>query len=97
MLPNMTEEHLSALLAAAEAKKDDKGFLRAGEGRTLTLYVASSAASLTVSKVEALRAERDLLHARTTKGEVYVLALVDVYAGAVDASPATGGRKAGFV
>ena len=91
----MTEEHLTALLAAAEAKKDDNGFLRAGDGRTLTLYIASSAATLSVSKIEALRTERELLHARTTKGEVYIVALADVYAGAVDA-PTTGGRKAGF-
>ncbi len=97
MLPCMTEEHLTALLAAAEAKKDDKGFLRVGEGRTLTLYVASTAATLTVSKVEAVKHERELLHARTTKGELFILALADVYAGAVDASPSAGGRKAGFV
>jgi len=87
---------LTALLSAADSKKDDKGFLRTAEGRTLTLYVASSAASLTVNKVEAVRVDRGLVHARTTKGEVFVIALVDVYAGAVEAPP-TGGRKAGFV
>ena len=35
------------------------------------------------------------LKARTKKGEVYVLALTDVYAGAVEESPAAT-RKAGF-
>lgn len=95
MLQRMTEEHLTALLTAAEAKKDEKGFLRTAEGRTLTLYVASSAANLTVSKVEALRPEKGLLHARTVKGELFVLAIADVYAGAVEA-PSTGTRKAGF-
>lgn len=97
MLPVMTEEHLTALLTAAEAKKDDKGFLRVAEGRTLTLYVATGAATLSVSKVEAVRSDRDLLHARTTKGELYILGLASVYAGAVDPSPTAGGRKAGFV
>ena len=96
MLRGMTEEHLTALLTAAEAKKDDKGFLQVTGGRTLTLYVAPSAATLTVSKIEALRTERDLVHARTAKGELFVLALKDVYAGSVDA-PTSGGRKAGFV
>lgn len=95
MLRSMTEDHLTALLTAAEAKKEEKGFLRMGEGRTITLYVASSAANLTVGKVEAVRSERGLLHARTSKGEVFVLALEDVYAGAVEALP-SGTRKAGF-
>jgi len=92
----MTEEHLTALLSAAEAKKDDQGFVRAPEGRTLSLYVASGSASLTVNKVEALRVEKDLLRARTTKGELFIVALKDVYAGAVDAGGSSG-RKAGFV
>ncbi|HET9955431.1 MAG TPA: hypothetical protein VFQ61_13040 [Polyangiaceae bacterium] len=91
----MTEEHLSALLSAAEAKKNDQGFLQPSEGRTITLYMASGGASLQVSKIEALRTERDLVHARTTKGELFVLALVDVFAGSVD-GPSSGGRKAGF-
>ena len=29
----MTEEHLTALLSAAEAKKDDKGWVAAADGR----------------------------------------------------------------
>lgn len=96
MLWAMTEEHLTALLTAAEAKKDDKGFLRVADGRSLTLYVASGAAGLTVSRVEAVRLERELLQARTAKGELFVLALGDVYAGAVDLVGPTA-RKAGFV
>ncbi len=95
MLAGMTEEHLTALLTAAEAKKDERGFQRTAE-RTLTLYVVSGSASFSVSKVEALRVDRDLLHARTTKGELYIVALKDVYAGAIEA-PSAGARKAGFV
>ena len=93
----MTEEHLTALLAAAEAKKDDQGFMRPADGRTWNLYVATGAVGLNVSKVEALKVERDLLRARTTKGELFILALQDVYAGAVEAGSSGGGRKAGFV
>lgn len=95
MLRPMTEEHLNALLAAGDAKKDDQGSMRPAEGRTWTLYVASGSASLTVSKVETLRVDRDLLHAKTGKGELFILSLKDVYAGAIDA-PSGGGRKAGF-
>jgi len=51
----MTEEHLSALLSAAEAKKDDKGWVGASDGRLFTLYVAYGGAGLTVSRVEAMR------------------------------------------
>ena len=44
----------------------------------------------------ALRLDGPLLHARTQRGEVFVLCLADVFAGAVD-EPAEQGRKAGFV
>ncbi|MGC4094758.1 MAG: hypothetical protein QM756_43935 [Polyangiaceae bacterium] len=91
----MTEEHLTALLTTAEAKRDDQGFTRPAEGRTLTLYVVSGSASLTVSKVEALLVEKGLLKARTTKGETFIVELKDVYAGAVDSNGASV-RKAGF-
>jgi hypothetical protein len=43
-----------------------------------------------------LRVEKDLLRARTTKGELFIVALKDVYAGAVDAGGSSSGRKAGF-
>jgi len=96
MLPAMTEEHLTALLTLAEAKKDEKGFLRAGEGRSFSLYLASGAAGLTITRVEAMKLEKHLLYARTTRNEIFVLALEDVYAGSVEQPPASG-RKAGFV
>ncbi|MFO7179464.1 MAG: hypothetical protein DIU78_012260 [Pseudomonadota bacterium] len=96
MLPAMTEEHLTALLTLAEAKKDDKGFMRAGEGRSFTLYVASGAAGLTVSRIDALKLEKHLLYAQTTRNETFVLALEDVYAGSIEQSSGSG-RKAGFV
>lgn len=91
----MTEDHLTALLTTAEAKKDDKGFLRAAEGRNLSLYVASAGASLTVTRVEAVKIDKQLVHARTVRGETFVLALQDVFAGSVE-QPPSAGRKAGF-
>jgi len=92
----MTEEHLAALLATAEAKKDAQGWAKTPEGRLMTLYIASGGASLTVGRVEALRVKGSLIEARSVKGETYVIALADLYAGAVEAPP-TSGRKAGFI
>lgn len=91
----MTEEHLLALLGAAEAKKEERTFTLP-EGRLLTLYVASNGASMTVSKVQKLKLEGALLHAQNQKGEYYVLTLETVFAGAIDA-PLSGARKAGFI
>jgi hypothetical protein len=92
----MTEEHLAALLGTAKAKKDDEGWQVPSEGRLVTLYVASNGASMNVGRVEALQAQGTLLKARTVKGELYVLALEDVFAAAIE-PPAATGRKAGFV
>ena len=93
----MTEEHLTALLNAAEAKKDDKGYFAPPEGKLLTLYVASGSSTLSVSRIEAVRHEQGLVHARTKKGELFVLALQDIYAGAVEETQGGSTRKAGFV
>lgn len=92
----MTQEHLYALLAAAGAKKDGDGWMKAPDGRHLTLHVASNGASLSVSKVEAIRVDNSLVHARTIKGDLFILAMNDLFAGAVEGVGATG-RKAGFV
>lgn len=92
----MTEQHFAAFLEAAETKKADKGWREAQEGRSLTLYAGHDGASLTVSRVEAVKLDGELVHAKTVRGELFVLALSDIYGGAVD-SPPKGARKAGFV
>lgn len=92
----MVPEHLRALLDAGEAKALSQGTRELPEGRTLTLYVSSNGAHLTVGRITSVRQDGELVHARTVKGEIFVLSLSDVYAGAVEA-PASGGRKAGFV
>lgn len=79
----------------AEATKDSAGWLVTADGRHATLYAAASGASLNVSRVEATRVEKGLLFARTTRGEVYVLTLSDVFAGAIE-TPRSESRKAGF-
>jgi hypothetical protein len=92
----MTEEHFTAIVQAAEAKKNDQGWWVTREARHLTLYVSSSGgSSLTVSRVEAVRLDGPLVKAKSVRGEEYVLALEDVFAGAVEPL-AQGGRRAGF-
>ena len=92
----MTEDHLEAFVKAAGAKRDDDGWWRTASGGLVTVYVASNGASLTVSRIEALKSEGALVHAQTVRGELYILELDDIFAGAVEAAP-SGSRKAGFV
>jgi hypothetical protein len=92
----MTLEHWAALVEASGAKKDEGGFLAPPEGKVLTLYVSSGSATLSVQRIEAVRQEQGLVYARTKKGELFVLALQDVFAGAVEETQGST-RKAGFV
>lgn len=93
----MTDDHLSALLALCEAgKKDKEGWFHLPEGRHLTLYAAFNGASLSVTRIAGVKRDGELVVARTVKGETYMLAISDLFAGAVEASPAQS-RKAGFV
>jgi hypothetical protein len=92
----MTLEHWAALVEASGAKKDDKGFLATPEGKLVTLYVASGSSTLSVQRIEAMRHEQGLVHARTKKGETFVLSLQDVFAGAIEETQSSS-RKAGFV
>jgi hypothetical protein len=92
----MTHEHLAALIAAGDAKKGSDGWTTLPEGRSLTIYVAAGQSTLTISRVGAVRHDGALLSARTTKGEHYILALEDAFAGSLDA-PASVTKKAGFL
>lgn len=92
----MTQEHWAALIEASGAKKDDQGFFVPPDGKVLTLYVASAGSTLSVQRIGALRQDRGLIHASTKKGELFVLALEDVFAGAVEETQGSS-RKAGFV
>jgi hypothetical protein len=66
------------------------------EGRHVTLYVSASGTSLTVARIEAVRLDGALVRARTVRGEDYLLALEDVFAGAIEPQPQQSGRRAGF-
>lgn len=91
----MTDDHFAAFVAAAEAKKDAAGWWMAQDGRHMTLYASFGGSSLTVARIEALRGEGQHVTARTVRGELYVLAVADLFAGQVE--PETqGSRRAGF-
>jgi hypothetical protein len=92
----MTHEHLSALLGAGEATKNAEGWMALPDGRSVTLYLASGSSTLSIGRVHTLKQEGSLLHARTAKGEHFVVALEDTYAGSVDA-PSGVAKKAGFL
>ena len=92
----MIQEHLSAILDLISAKTEKDGWSVFPDGRGLTLYAAHQGVQLAVPRVEALAVKGGLLRARTSKGELYVLALEDVFAVAAEATP-TQARKAGFV
>ena len=92
----MTKEHLEVLLAGLGAEVDAEGWQVMGEGRLLTLYASHSGTGLTVSRIEAIKVSGDLLQARTQRGELFMLAREDVFAGSGDGHAASK-RKAGFV
>jgi hypothetical protein len=92
----MTHDHLAAVLEAAAAKPDAEGWSRLPEGHSMALYAAHDGVPLAVTRVEALHVKGTLVRARTSKSEVYVLSLDDVFAAAVEGSGAPV-RKAGFV
>jgi hypothetical protein len=91
----MTKEQLQAVRAMLSLETDGDGWFAAPADRFLTLTFARDGAAVTVAKVEALRADSDLVQARTHKGETFVAALSDVVVVALDA-PSAAGRKAGF-
>jgi hypothetical protein len=93
----MKKDHLTALLAVAEASAAEGGWTKLPEGKHMTLYAAFNGASLTVSRIESAKVEGELVHLRTQRGEVYLVALADVFAGAVEEPAGNKGRKAGFV
>jgi len=92
----MTPAHLSALLGAANATTDADGWQKPAEGRTLTLHLAHAGVQLSVSRIATVRVTQDLLFAKSTHGEEYVVLLDDVFAGSVEGLKDVS-RKAGFV
>jgi hypothetical protein len=94
----MTGEHLEAILKVAGAKADKDGWMSLPDGNTLTLHIAHDGASMTISRVEALRSDGELVYARNPKRELFAVVRSDVYAVALEGEAAAGKvvRRAGF-
>jgi hypothetical protein len=90
----MTGDHLAALLTFAEAKKGGDGWYNLGQ-RSLVLHAAYNGSVLSFSRIESLKRENEIIFAKSSKGEVHVFLLSDVFAGTVDSSKEKT-RKAGF-
>ena len=94
----MTGEHIDAILKVAGAKSEKDGWASLPEGSTITLHVAHDGAGMTVSRIEALRQDGELVYARNPKRELFALVRSDVFAVALEGEPAAGkvARRAGF-
>jgi hypothetical protein len=94
----MAEEMLKAVLETAQAKTDGAGATALPEGRSMTLYAAHDGVSLSVGKIESVRLGHGIVRAKNAKGEIFVLAMDDLFAAMVEpGSDAPVGRKAGFL
>lgn len=91
----MTLEELKSVLAAAEVTHEGE-WAELPEGRTATVHVACNGVGLPISRVTALKFVSPLLHAKTSREELFVVSTADVFAFAVDLG-SHHGRKAGFV
>ena len=94
----MTGDHLEAVLKVAGAKGDKEGWQVLPEGAAMTLHVAHDGASMTISRIEAVKQDGDLVYARNTKRDVFVVVRSDVYAVALEGESSVGKvvRRAGF-
>jgi hypothetical protein len=94
----MTGEHLDAILKVAGAKSDKDGWVSLPDGNTMSLHVAHDGAAMTISRIESLRQDGELVYARNPKRELFVVVRSDVFAVALEGEPSAGKvvRRAGF-
>ena len=96
----MTDDMFRVVLESAGAKTDKEGWSALPEGRTMTLHAAHDGVGLTIGKVEAAKVSQRTLWARSTKGEMFIVSMDDVFGATIDrGSDGSGssGRKAGFL
>ncbi len=94
----MTGEHLEAILKVAGAKSDKEGWFGMPEGSSLSLHVAHDGAAMTISRVDAVRFDGELVYCRNPKRETFVVVRGDVFAAALEGESSAGkvARRAGF-
>ena len=94
----MTKDMFDTILERAECVANDEGGSKLPEGRMLTLYLSRDGASLQVSRVIDLKLDSSVVEAVNNKGELFVVALDDLFAASVSGgSKLATGRKAGFL
>ena len=94
----MTGDHLEAILKTAGVKSEKDGWHALPDGATMSLHVAHDGAGMTISRIEALRSDGELLFARNSKRELFAVVRSDVYAVAFEGESQAGKvvRRAGF-
>jgi hypothetical protein len=94
----MTGDHLEAILKVSGAKADKDGWTSLPEGGSMTLHVAHDGASMTITRIEAIRQDGELLYARNPRREMFAVVRGDIFAVALEADPGAGKvvRRAGF-
>jgi hypothetical protein len=94
----MTGDHLETILKVAGAKSEKDGWQTLPDGATLTLHIAHDGVGMTVSRIDAIKQDGDLVFARNPKRELFALVRGDVYAVALEGEAAAGKvvRRAGF-
>ena len=94
----MTGEHLDAILKMAGGKSDKDGWASLPDACTITLHVAHDGASMTVSRVESIKQDGELVYARNPKREIFALVRSDIFAVALEGEGNQGKtlRRAGF-
>ena len=94
----MTDSMWNAVVEAAEVRREDSGRVVLPEGKSLTLYAAHGGVSLTVAKVSAARLEGGIVRAQNNKGDLFMVALEDLFAVAVEGGAAAAtARKGGLL
>jgi hypothetical protein len=95
---SMDPENFREILKLCGAKPpDERGYQDLPDKTTLTLYLARAGVGLTVGSVEAVAIRSLRIHARTNKGDLYVVAFEDLFAANIEggAQPRSA-RRAGF-
>lgn len=95
----MTETVLKAVLDEAQGKSVEGGYVEVAEGRRISLHASHGGVGLVVTKIERIAIAGGVVRARNERGELFVLALEDVFAASVEGTKSASGspRKAGFL
>lgn len=92
----MTREQIEIVLKSAQAKQDKDGVYAIPDGGSVTFHVAHDGASLQVQKIETVRFDGELLHAKSSK-QTITFVTSDVFAVAVEGAGGQPARRpAGF-